>query len=76
MKYCDNSRYDISKVSNARDYEKILALSEEIENLTKDNYLKDRQIKELEDQIEFYGNLVTDNCVTISEVNSKNKKEA
>ena len=76
MKYCDNSRYDISKVSNARDYEKILALSEEIENLTKDNYIKDRQIKELEDQIEFYGNLVTDNCVTISEVNSKNKKEA
>lgn len=68
--------YDIGKVSNARDNEKILELSGEIETLTRDNVGKDRQIRELEGQIDSYGNYVQDNCRTISEMNSKNKKES
>lgn len=38
--------FDIGKVSNARDNERILGLSEEIEGLTREGVGKDRVIRE------------------------------
>ena len=75
-RYGEVKGYDIGRACNTRDTEKILELSEKIENLTRDNVGKDRQVRELEDQIASYSNYVQDNCKTISEMNSKNKKEA
>lgn len=65
--------YDMSRISNPKDNEQILYLSEQIESLTTDNLLKDKQITEYEQQIEKVEAMVNSDYLTISEFNYQKK---
>lgn len=65
--------YDMSRISNPKDNEQILCLSEEIEFLLRDNILKDKQISETEKQIERYDKVINEDYLSISELNHQKK---
>ena len=68
-------KYDFGKVSNPKDSERILSMTDQVEELLKINKEKDEKIKMLKSKADMMSRSMKENCVKIEELDSEHKKQ-